>query len=32
MLSGERVGKAVPTQIVRGGQLEDISVSIGERS
>jgi S1-C subfamily serine protease len=32
MLNGERVGKTVPTQIVRGGQLQDITVTIGERS
>lgn len=32
MLSGERIGKAVPTQIVRGGQLQELSVTIGERN
>jgi S1-C subfamily serine protease len=32
LLSGERVGKPVPAQIVRGGKLQDVSVTIGERS
>lgn len=32
MLTGERVGKAVPVQIVRGGQLQNVDVTIGERS
>jgi S1-C subfamily serine protease len=32
MLTGERVGKAVPVQIVRGGQLQNVDVTVGERS
>jgi len=31
LLSGERVGRTVPARIVRGGQLQEISVTIGER-
>jgi S1-C subfamily serine protease len=31
LLSGDRVGKTVPVQIVRGGKLTEISVAIGER-
>lgn len=30
-LSGERVGQAVKVQIVRGGQIEDRTVTVGER-
>jgi S1-C subfamily serine protease len=30
-LSGDRVGEAVPFRILRGGQLVDVSVVIGER-
>ncbi|MEO1288197.1 MAG: trypsin-like peptidase domain-containing protein [Chloroflexota bacterium] len=32
LLAGERVGKSVTVQIVRGGALQDVSVTIGERS
>ncbi|MBL8164679.1 MAG: trypsin-like peptidase domain-containing protein [Anaerolineae bacterium] len=32
VLSGSRIGAAVPVQIVRGGQVHDLSVTIGERS
>jgi len=32
LLSGDRVGKAVPVRIVRGGELREMSVTIGERS
>ncbi|MGJ3237431.1 MAG: S1C family serine protease [Anaerolineae bacterium] len=32
LLSGARVGKSVPVQIVRGGQLQTISVTIEERN
>lgn len=32
LLSGERVGKAVPAQIVRGGSAQTVQVTIGERS
>lgn len=32
LLTGSRVGSEVPVQIVRGGSLQDISVTIGERS
>jgi S1-C subfamily serine protease len=31
LLSGDRVGKATPVQIVRGGQVQQIQVTIGER-
>jgi S1-C subfamily serine protease len=32
LLGGERVGKTVPAQIVRGGALQTINLTIGERS
>lgn len=32
LLTGERVGQVVPVQIVRGGQLQDVDVTVGERS
>ncbi|MGB7338756.1 MAG: trypsin-like peptidase domain-containing protein [Phototrophicaceae bacterium] len=32
LLTGDRVGKSIPVQIVRGGALHDLSVTIGERS
>jgi S1-C subfamily serine protease len=32
LLGGERVGKTVPVQIVRGGKAQDVNVTIGERS
>ncbi|BAC91682.1 S1C family serine protease [Gloeobacter violaceus] len=31
LLTPERVGKSVPVQIVRGGQLVEVSVTVGER-
>ncbi len=31
-LSGERVGVSVPVRVVRGGQVQDLTVVIGERS
>jgi S1-C subfamily serine protease len=31
LLSGDRVGKAVPVRIVRGGQVQEVSVVIGEK-
>ena len=31
MLGGDRVGQAVPVRMVRGGQIKDLSVTIGER-
>lgn len=31
LLTGNRVGQAVPVRIVRGGQLQEVSVVIGER-
>jgi len=31
MLNGERVGRPVPVQIVRGGQLHEVTVTVGER-
>jgi S1-C subfamily serine protease len=31
-LSGERVSTAVPVRIVRGGQVQDLTVTIGERA
>ncbi len=32
LLSGDRVGKAVPVRIVRGGQVQEVTVTIGERA
>lgn len=32
LLGGDRVGKAVPVRIVRGGQVQDVTVTIGERA
>jgi len=32
LLSSDRVGKAVPVRVVRGGQVTDSTVTIGERS
>jgi S1-C subfamily serine protease len=32
LLSGERVGKAVQVQIVRGGALQTLNVTVGERA
>ena len=32
LLSGDRVGKSVSAQIVRGGAVQDVSVTVGERS
>ena len=32
LLTGSRVGQAVPTEIVRGGQLQTVEVTIGERN
>ena len=32
LLSGERVGKEVPVQIVRGGALQSLNVTVGERA
>lgn len=32
LLSGDRVGKTVPVKVVRGGQLVDTEVTIGERA
>ncbi len=32
LLSGDRVGTAVPVQIVRGGTVHDMNLTIGERS
>ncbi|GAB4512240.1 MAG: trypsin-like peptidase domain-containing protein [Anaerolineae bacterium] len=31
LLTGDRVGKTVPAKVVRGGQVMDVSVTIGER-
>ncbi len=31
LLSGDRVGQAVPVKIVRGGQVQEIQVHVGER-
>jgi len=31
MLGGERVGRAVPAQVLRGGALVDLQVTVGER-
>jgi S1-C subfamily serine protease len=31
LLTADRVGRAVPIKIIRGGQLEEVSVTIGER-
>ncbi|HEX6513093.1 MAG TPA: trypsin-like peptidase domain-containing protein [Chloroflexota bacterium] len=32
LLTGERVGKKVPVQVIRGGKLETVEVTIGQRS
>lgn len=32
LLSGDRVGTTVPVRILRGGQPQELSVTIGERS
>ncbi len=32
VLTGDRVGTAVPAKIVRGGQVQEINVTIGERA
>lgn len=32
LLSGDRVGKSVPVQLVRGGKLTDVTVTIGEKA
>ena len=32
LLSDDRIGKAVPVDIVRGGNLEDLTVTVGERA
>lgn len=32
LLSGDRVGKAVTARVVRGGQMADVQVTIGERA
>ncbi len=31
LLSGDRVGTSVPVKVVRGGQVQDVQVTIGER-
>lgn len=31
LLTGSRIGQEVPVQIVRGGQVQDVTVTIGER-
>jgi S1-C subfamily serine protease len=31
LLSGERVGRAVPVKLVRGGELADVEITVGER-
>ncbi len=31
ILSGERVGKTIPIKVVRGGELRELSVTVGER-
>mgnify|MGYP001266375273 CR=1 FL=1 len=32
LLRGERVGKAVPVEVIRGGQLQQLEITIGQRS
>lgn len=32
LLSGDRVGKSVPARVLRGGQLADLTVTVGEQS
>lgn len=32
LLSGDRVGKAMPVRVVRGGQVQELTVTVGERS
>jgi len=31
LLGGERVGRAVPVKLVRGGELEELEITVGER-
>ncbi len=31
-LSGDRVGKTIPVSVLRGGQMSEVSVTVGERS
>ena len=31
-LGGESVGESLPVKIVRGGQLQELTVTVGERS
>jgi hypothetical protein len=31
VLSGDRVGTAVPVRVVRGGQAQELTVTVGER-
>jgi S1-C subfamily serine protease len=31
LLSGDKVGQEVPAQIIRGGQMQEVKVAIGER-
>jgi S1-C subfamily serine protease len=31
LLSGERVGSAVPVKLVRGGELAEVEITVGER-
>ena len=31
-LGGDRIGSQVPVRIIRGGQLQDINVTVGERN
>ncbi len=31
LLAGERVGRAVPVKLVRGGELAEVEITVGER-
>jgi S1-C subfamily serine protease len=32
LLSGDRVGRKVPLQVIRGGELRDLTITVGERA
>ena len=31
-LSGDLIGKSIPVQVIRGGQLHEVGVTVGERT
>jgi hypothetical protein len=32
LLTGERVGREVPVAVIRGGELQTLQITVGERS